>query len=56
VIIRKTEGEADDSSPSSAEVKNAWIYISIPPIRLHGVVLSLKNKKAQVQLYLLPYL
>jgi hypothetical protein len=25
---------------SSAEVKNAWIYPSIPPICLHGVVLS----------------
>jgi hypothetical protein len=32
--------EADHSPPSSAEVKNAWIYTSIPPIRLHGVVLS----------------
>jgi hypothetical protein len=26
--------------PSSAEVKNAWSYTSIPPIHLHGVVLS----------------
>jgi hypothetical protein len=26
--------------PSSTEVMNAWIYISTPPIRLHGVVLS----------------
>jgi hypothetical protein len=32
--------EADDSPPSSAKVKNVWSYISIPPIRLHGVVLS----------------
>jgi hypothetical protein len=32
--------EADHSLPSRAEVKNAWIYISAPPIRLHGVVLS----------------
>jgi hypothetical protein len=31
--------EAHHSSPSSAEVKNAWSYTSIPPIRLHGVVL-----------------
>jgi len=30
--------------------KNAWSYTSTPPIRLHGVVLSLK--KAQGQLYL----
>jgi len=24
----------------TVEVKNAWIYTSTPPIRLHGVVLS----------------
>jgi hypothetical protein len=33
-------GEADQSPPSSAEVKNAWSYTSTPPIRLHVVVLS----------------
>jgi hypothetical protein len=32
--------EADHSSPSSAKVQNAWRYTSIPPPRLHGVVLS----------------
>jgi len=32
--------EADHSPPSSAEVKNGWIYTSTSPIRLHGVVLS----------------
>jgi hypothetical protein len=32
--------EADNSHPSSAEVKNAWSYTSTPPIRFHGVVLS----------------
>jgi hypothetical protein len=31
--------EADHSPPASAEVKTAWSYISIPPIRLHGLVL-----------------
>jgi hypothetical protein len=36
--------EADHSSPSSAEVNNAWSYTSTPPLRLHGVVLSLKKK------------
>jgi hypothetical protein len=25
---------------SSAEVKNAWIYTPVPPIRLHDVVLN----------------
>jgi hypothetical protein len=34
------ERESDHSSPSSAEVKNAWNYTYTPPIRLHGVVLS----------------
>jgi hypothetical protein len=32
--------EADSSPPPSAEVKNAWSYVSIPPTRLHGVVLN----------------
>jgi hypothetical protein len=32
--------EADHSPPSSAEVKNAWSYTSIPLICLHGMVLS----------------
>jgi hypothetical protein len=42
--------EADHSPPCSAEVKNAWSYTSTPPIQLHGVMLSLKNK-AHGQLY-----
>jgi hypothetical protein len=33
-------GEADQSPPSSPEVKNAWSSTCTPPIRLHGVVLS----------------
>jgi hypothetical protein len=33
--------EANHSSPSSAQVKNAsWRYTSTAPIRLHGVVVS----------------
>jgi hypothetical protein len=32
--------EADHSPPSSAEIKNAWIYTSNPPIRIHGVAHS----------------
>jgi hypothetical protein len=35
--------EADHSPPSSAEVKSVWSYVSTPSMRLHGVVLSLKN-------------
>jgi hypothetical protein len=32
--------EADHSPLSNDEVNNMWSYISTPPIRLHGVVLS----------------
>jgi len=32
--------EADQSLPSSVEVKTALRYTSTPPIRLHGVVFS----------------
>jgi hypothetical protein len=42
--------EADHSSPSSAEVKNAWSYTSIPLIQLHSAVL----RRAQGQIYLYP--
>jgi hypothetical protein len=38
--VKRPRSEADHSPPSSAEVKNEWSYTSIPPIRLHGVVLS----------------
>jgi hypothetical protein len=38
--VKRPGCEADHSHPSSVEVKNAWIYISTPPILLHGVVLS----------------
>jgi hypothetical protein len=38
---KRSEREADHAPPSSAEVKNAWDYISTPHRRLHGIVLSL---------------
>jgi hypothetical protein len=38
--VKRPGREADNSSASSAEVKNAWSYTSTPPIRLHGAVLS----------------
>jgi hypothetical protein len=41
--VKWPEREADHSLPSSVEVKNAWSYTSIQPIRLHGVVLSKKR-------------
>jgi hypothetical protein len=40
LVVKQPRREADPSPPSSAEVKNAWSYISTPPIRPHGVVLS----------------
>jgi hypothetical protein len=36
--VKRPGRKVDHSPPSSAEVKNAWSYTSIPPIRLHGVV------------------
>jgi hypothetical protein len=38
--IKWLEHEADHSPPSSNKVKNAWSYISIPLMHLHGVVLN----------------
>jgi len=38
--VKRPGREADQSPPSSVEVKNAWSYTSTVPIRLHGVVLS----------------
>jgi len=38
--VKRAGRETDHSPPSSAEVKNAWSYISTPPIYLYGVVLS----------------
>jgi hypothetical protein len=38
--IKRPGREGDHSPPSTAEVKYAWSYTSIPPVRLHGVVLS----------------
>jgi hypothetical protein len=38
--VKRAGREAEHSLPSSVEVKNAWSYTSIPPIRLHGVVFS----------------
>jgi hypothetical protein len=38
--IKRPEPEADHSPPSWAEVKNAWSYTSISPLRLHGVAFS----------------
>jgi len=36
--VKWTRREAEQSSPSSAEVKNAWSYTSTPPIRHHGTM------------------
>jgi len=38
--VERPGREADNSSPFCVEVKNAWSYISTPPVRVHGVVLS----------------
>jgi hypothetical protein len=38
--VKQLGREADHSPPSRDEVKNALSYTSIPPVRLHSVVLS----------------
>jgi len=38
--MKRPGREAEHSSLSSAEIKNAWRYTSTLPIRLHGMVLS----------------
>jgi hypothetical protein len=38
--VKQPGRDADHSPPSSVEVKNAWSYNSIPPTRLHSVVLN----------------
>jgi len=38
--VERSAREADHSPLSSAEDRNTWSYISTPPIRLHGVMLS----------------
>jgi hypothetical protein len=38
--VKRLGRESNHSHPSSTEVKNAWSYTSISPIRLHDVVLS----------------
>jgi len=32
LVVKQTGHEADHTSPSNAEVKNAWSYTSIPPL------------------------
>jgi hypothetical protein len=38
--IKRPRLEADDSPPSTANVKDAWNYTSTPRIRLHDVMLG----------------
>jgi hypothetical protein len=42
--VKRHKREANHSPPANAEVKSAWSYTFIPPIRFHGVVLSLKQR------------
>jgi hypothetical protein len=50
--VKRPGRETDHSSPSSAEVKNAWSYTSTPPIRLHGVVISYRKAEGKLYIYL----
>jgi hypothetical protein len=49
--VKRPGREADYSSPTSAEVKKTWVYISTHPLSLHGVVLNLLSTGI-----ILPYL
>lgn len=40
VLASTRRAKADHSLLPSSEIKNTWIYISITPIRLHGVVIN----------------
>jgi hypothetical protein len=44
VGVKRPGREGDHSPPSSTEVKNVWSYTSSPPVRLHILWLSLKEK------------
>jgi hypothetical protein len=52
VGVKRPVREAEHTPPSSGEVKNAWKYTSTPPIRLHGVVLSLKSTETTFTFYI----
>jgi len=55
-VVKRPEGAADYTPPSSAEVKNSWSYTSTPPVHLHGVVLDWSTGTAlpfSVRLYLI---
>jgi hypothetical protein len=39
-VVKRPERQADNSPPTSAEVKETWINTSSPPTRLHGVMLN----------------
>jgi len=39
-VVKRLEREADQSSPSGTDLKNAWSYTSTPLINLHDVVLN----------------
>jgi hypothetical protein len=38
------ESKADHSSPYNTEMQNAWTLISLPPMRLHAVILKCRDK------------
>jgi hypothetical protein len=53
--VKRPGREADHSPPSSAQVKECVELYLHSPIRLHGVVFSLKKTQGQLYLYLYLY-
>jgi hypothetical protein len=49
--VKRPESEADHSPPSSVEVKNAWSYISTPPIHLMASC-SVRRSRTALPLHL----
>jgi hypothetical protein len=50
--VKRPRREADNSPPASAEFKEIWLYISTPPILLHGIVLNLSSTGTTFTFYL----
>jgi hypothetical protein len=55
LAVKRPVLEANNSPPSSADVKNVWSYISTFPIRLHAVVLGKKKHRDNFTFYLVPF-
>jgi hypothetical protein len=49
--IKRPACKADNEPPPSAKGQDSWSYTSIPPIRLHGVLLNRRRPGISLPLY-----